>query len=240
MSLLLADSHKEHLRCGAAGLSTVCILCSVHTALSTHTSVHMCDGSVWHQSRLSIWTFETHQHKGICRFSAGRDKPVTSSQHNISSFLQTRNATWQKKKQWLKRVTGSAVISLSWENARDFSSFVRSIQEVISFPINYLPCRKKRKKKKISYLQHEQLSLLSFQNYQNRQCGEASYTVMCVPSHFFDKEQWLPHNSRVSSEVGGGITIIQRHVLSCDKFCFHRPNPLVPLCWKYSELVIEI
>lgn len=145
-----------------------------------------------------------------------------------------------RKKQWLKRVTGSAVISLSWENARDFSSFVRSIQEVISFPINYLPCRKKRKKKKISYLQHEQLSLLSFQNYQNRQCGEASYTVMCVPSHFFDKEQWLPHNSRVSSEVGGGITIIQRHVLSCDKFCFHRPNPLVPLCWKYSELVIEI
>lgn len=143
-----------------------------------------------------------------------------------------------RKKQWLKRVTGSAVISLSWENARDFSSFVRSIQEVISFPINYLPCRKKRKKKKISYLQHEQLSLLSFQNYQNRQCGEASYTVM--PSHFFDKEQWLPHNSRVSSEVGGGITIIQRHVLSCDKFCFHRPNPLVPLCWKYSELVIEI
>lgn len=108
-----------------------------------------------------------------------------------------------RKKQWLKRVTGSAVISLSWENARDFSSFVRSIQEVISFPINYLPCRKKRKKKKISYLQHEQLSLLSFQNYQNRQCGEASYTVMCVPSHFFDKEQWLPHNSRVSSEVGG-------------------------------------
>lgn len=145
-----------------------------------------------------------------------------------------------RKKQWLKRVTGSAVISLSWENARDFSSFVRSIQEVISFPINYLPCRKKRKKKKISYLQHEQLSLLSFQNYQNRQCEEASYTVMCVPSHFFDKEQWLPHNSRVSSEVGGGITIIQRHVLSCDKFCFHRPNPLVPLCWKYSELVIEI
>lgn len=145
-----------------------------------------------------------------------------------------------RKKQWLKRVTGSAVISLSWENARDFSSFVRSIQEVISFPINYLPCREKRKKKKISYLQHEQLSLLSFQNYQNRQCGEASYTVMCVPSHFFDKEQWLPHNSRVSSEVGGGITIIQRHVLSCDKFCFHRPNPLVPLCWKYSELVIEI
>lgn len=145
-----------------------------------------------------------------------------------------------RKKQWLKRVTGSAVISLSWENARDFSSFVRSIQEVISFPINYLPCRKKRKKKKISYLQHEQLSLLSFQNYKNRQCGEASYTVMCVPSHFFDKEQWLPHNSRVSSEVGGGITIIQRHVLSCDKFCFHRPNPLVPLCWKYSELVIEI
>lgn len=145
-----------------------------------------------------------------------------------------------RKKQWLKRVTGSAVISLSWENARDFSSFVRSIQEVISFPINYLPCRKKRKKKKISYLQHEQLSLLSFQNYQNRQCGEVSYTVMCVPSHFFDKEQWLPHNSRVSSEVGGGITIIQRHVLSCDKFCFHRPNPLVPLCWKYSELVIEI
>ena len=43
-----------------------------------------------------------------------------------------------KQKQWLKRVTGSALISTSWENAREFSTIVRSLWEVISFPINYV------------------------------------------------------------------------------------------------------
>lgn len=90
--------------------------------------------------------------------------------HSTTSRVFYKSGMQPGRKQWLKRVTGSAVISLSWENAREFSSFVRSIQEVISFPINYVPCRKTH------LLRREQPSLLSVQNYQNRQSGELSYS----------------------------------------------------------------
>lgn len=94
---------------------------------------------------LDFWNAPTQRNLQIlCRPRQTCD--IFTAQHLELSTNQECNLA--EKKQWLKRVTGSAVISLSWENARDFSSFVRSIQEVISFPINYLPCRKKRKKKK--------------------------------------------------------------------------------------------
>lgn len=51
----------------------------------------------------------------------------------------------------------------------------------------------------------------------------------------------LAERERASSvQRGRKITIIARHVLSCDNFCFLKPNPLEPPCWKCSELIIKI
>lgn len=144
-----------------------------------------------------------------------------------------------RKKQWLKRVTGSAVISLSWENARDFSSFVRSIQEVISFPINYLPCRKKRKKKKYHISSMSNCLCFLSRIIKIGSVGKRAIQWCVCPLISLTKNNGYLITPEFLQKWGG-ITIIQKHVLSCDKFCFHRPNPLVPLCWKYSELVIEI
>lgn len=98
-----------------------------------------------------------------------------------------------KQKQWLKRVTGSALISVSCENAKEFSTIVRSLQEVISFPINYVPRRSNRPHWR------ERPSLLSCVCAEwSKHCRETVWRiqlrVMCLPSHFSDKEQWPPHN----------------------------------------------
>lgn len=98
-----------------------------------------------------------------------------------------------KQKQRLKRVTGSALISMSWENAREFSTIVRSLREVISFPINYVPRRSSR------LLQCERPSLLSYvcagwSKHFRETVWRIQLPVMYLPSHFSDKEQWPPHN----------------------------------------------
>lgn len=123
--------------------------------------------------------FEMHQHEGIHRSSTGHDRPVTSPQHNISTFPQIRNA-WAhslQTKRWLKRVTGSALISVSWVNAREFSTIVRSFQRGDLF----LPGVR---------------DLLCFHRVI-KTCrgtvGRIELQMTCLPSHFSDKEQWSPH-----------------------------------------------
>lgn len=121
-----------------------------------------------------------------------------------------------KQKQRLKTVTGSALISMSWENAREFSSIVRSLQEVISFPINYVPCRSSRP------LQCERPSLLSYvcvqndQNISERQRGESSSQWCTCPLISLTKNNGYLITRVSSVQRWRKITIIPRHVLLCD------------------------
>lgn len=121
-----------------------------------------------------------------------------------------------KQKQWLKRVTGSALISVSWENAKEFSTIVRSLWEVISLPINYVLCRSSHP------LQREQPSLLSYICTEGtKQCGESSSQWCAVPLISLTKNNGHlindgTHTERASSTQKGANWV--GGVLSKDMF----------------------
>lgn len=98
-----------------------------------------------------------------------------------------------KQKQWLKGVTGSALISTSWENAKEFSTIVRSLQEVISFPINYVPRRSNRPSPAWATFSAFICLCAEWSKHFRETVWRIQLPVMCLPSHFSDKEQWPPH-----------------------------------------------
>lgn len=95
-----------------------------------------------------------------------------------------------KQKRVIKE--GNRISSNQCVNAKEFWTIVSSLQEVISPPINYVPCRSSRP------LWRERPSLLScvcaeWSNHADRQCA-LKLPVMGLPCHFSDKEQWPLHN----------------------------------------------
>lgn len=137
----------------------------------------MCVQSVRHH----FWNAPTQRHLKI-------QQAMTNPWHfqstsRVFSKSGMHGCIQGKQKQWLERVTGSALISVSSENAEEFSTIVRSLQEVISFPINYVPCRSNRP------LRREWPSLLSYvcagwSKHTVRQRGESSSQWCACPLIF--------------------------------------------------------
>lgn len=88
------------------------------------------------------------------------------------------------------------------------------------------------------------------QNISGRQCGGSSSQWCACPLISLTKNNGHLITNGTSGETeregapsvqrGRKITIIPRHVVSCDKFCHLKPNPLEPPCWKCSALIIKI
>lgn len=101
----------------------------------------------------------------------------------FSPNQECMGAFMANKKQWLKRVTGSALISVSWENAKEFSTIVRSSLSLLimcrAAAAIVLSC--------VSDLLCFHTSVQNDQNIAERQCGESSSQWCACPLIFLTK-----------------------------------------------------
>lgn len=109
---------------------------------------------------------------------------VSRGQLHIFSPEQECSGCIGDKQEWrLKRVTGSALISMSWEIVRHYCQLS---QEVISSPINYVPGLS------CSGLQQQRLSFhcAGWSKHVADRMWRIELLLLYLPSHFPDNEQW--------------------------------------------------
>ena len=125
--------------------------------------------------RLDIWNAPARKNsQGLGRPRQSRD--ISAEQH-LGVFKSTSGMHGRihgKQKQWLKRVTGSALISVSWENAKEFSAIVRSFQRGWSLSLLIMWRAAAAVLGSLSDLLCFHTSVQSDQDVQ-RQCGASSF-----------------------------------------------------------------